>query len=124
MPNAVLIYKRGEIWWVDLKPVIGNETDKKRPCLILQNDVGNQNGTTTIVAPLLPGIKTYPFVVNVKPTVQNGLNGDRHINLSQMRAVDAQRIKNKLGILEDVYWEEIEKAVCIELGFGLMFRSS
>ena len=124
MPNGTLTYKRGEIWWVDLKPVVGHETDKKRPCLILQNDIGNQNGTTTIVAPLLPGTKTYPFVVNITPTVKNGLNGDRHINLSQMRAVDAQRIKNIQGVLEDIYWEEIEKAVCIELGFSSAFKSS
>jgi len=124
MPNGTLTYKRGEIWWVDLKPVIGNETDKERPCLILQNDIGNQNGTTTIVAPLLPGTKTYPFVVNVKPTTQNGLNGERYINLSQMRAVDAQRIKNKRGVLEDFYWKDIEKAVSIELGFNLAFKSS
>jgi mRNA interferase MazF len=56
--------------------------------------------------------------------VQNGLDGDRHINLSQMRAVDSQRIKNKQGVLEDVYWQEIEKAVCIQLGFSLAFKPS
>jgi mRNA interferase MazF len=123
MPNGTLTYKRGEIWWVDLKPVVGAETDKERPCLILQNDIGNQNGATTIVAPLLPGTKTYPFVVNVIPTSQNGLSGDRHINLSQMRAVDSHRIKNKQGILEDTYWKEIEKAVCIELGFSSAFNA-
>jgi mRNA interferase MazF len=121
MPNGTLTYKRGEIWWVDLQPVVGHETDKERPCLILQNDIGNKNGTTTIVAPLLPGTKPYPFVVNVTPTGLNGLNGDRHINLSQMRAIDAQRIKNKQGVLEDIYWAEIEKAVCVELGFSLAF---
>jgi len=124
MPNGTLTYKRGEIWGVDLQPIVGSETDKKRPCLILQNDIGNQNGATTIIAPLLPGTKTYPFVVNVIPTSQNGLTGDRHINLSQMRAVDAQRVKNKQGILEDTYWEEIEKAVCIELGFSTAFKSA
>jgi mRNA interferase MazF len=123
MSNGTLTYKRGEIWWVDLQPTVGHKTDNERPCLILQNDIGNQNGTTTIVAPLLPGAKTYPFVVNVIPTLQNGLNGDRHINLSQMRAVDAQRIKNKQGVLEAIYWQEIEKAVCIELGFSLAFKS-
>ena len=123
MPSGTLTYKRGEIWWVDLQPVVGHETDKKRPCLILQNDIGNQNGTTTIVAPLLPGTKTYPFVVNVIPTSQNGLKGDRYINLSQMRAVDARRIKNKQGVLEDVYWEDIEKAVRIELGFSSAFKA-
>lgn len=123
MPNGTLTYKRGEIWWVNLKPVVGSETDKERPCLILQNDIGNENGATTIVAPLLPGVKTYPFVVNVTPTLQNGLDAERHINLSQMRAVDAQRIKNKQGVLENIYWAEIEKAVCIELGFSLAFKA-
>ena len=124
MPSRNLTYKRGEIWWIDLKPVVGHETDKERPCLILQNDIGNKNGATTIVAPLLPGAKTYPFVVNVTPTPKNGLDKDRHINLSQMRAVDAQRIKNKQGDLEEIYWAEIEKAVWIELGFSLAFKSS
>jgi mRNA interferase MazF len=124
MPSGILTYKRGEIWWVDLKPVMGHETDKERPCLILQNDVGNQNGTTTIIAPLMPGKKSYPFVVNVTPTLQNGLNSDRHINLSQIRAVDASRIKNRQGILEDIYWHEIERAVWIELGFASMFKST
>ena len=60
MPNGTLTCRRGEIWWVDLKPVVGSETDKERPCLILQNDIGNQNGTTTIAAPLMPGVKTPP----------------------------------------------------------------
>ena len=124
MPDGELTYRRGEIWWVDLKPVVGHETGKERPCLILQNDIGNCNGTTTIVAPLLPGTKTYPFVVNVTPTVQNGLKGDRHVNLSQMRAIDAQRVKNKQGVLEDTYWAKIERAVCIELGFSLAFKAS
>jgi len=119
MPNGILTYKRGEIWWVDLKPVVGSEVDKERPCLILQNDIGNKNGATTIIASLLPGIKTYPFVVNIIPTLENGLSGDRHINLSQIRAIDARKIKNKQGVLEDTYWEAIEKAVSIELGFSL-----
>lgn len=123
MPNGQLIYKRGELWWVDLEPVIGRETGKERPCLILQNDVGNQQGATTIVAPLLPGTKTYPFVVNIKSTEQNGLDRDRNIDLGQMRAVDSRRVTDKLGTLEDIYWEQIEKAVSIELGFSAAFQS-
>ena len=123
MPNGELTYRRGEIWWVELKPVKGSETDKIRPCLILQNDIGNKSGTTTIVAPILSGQKAYPFVVNVTPTPQNGLNTARHINLSQMRAVDAQRIKSKQGALEINHWEDIEKAVCIELGFSPAFKA-
>jgi mRNA interferase MazF len=99
MPN----YKRGEIWWVDLNPTIGSEAGKIRPCLILQNDVGNQSSTTTIVAPFMPGSKTYPFTVNVVPTAQNGLDKDRYINLSQLRVVSEQRVSSRLGKLEDAY---------------------
>jgi mRNA interferase MazF len=123
MPNGNLIYQRGEIWWVNLDPIVGNETGKQRPCLILQNDVGNKSSTTTIVAPLMPGKKPFPFVVNVVPTPENGLDCERNINLSQLRVVDCQRISSQLGTLEAIYWAAIDKATSIELGFNAAFRS-
>lgn len=121
MPNGNLLYKRGEIWWVNLDPTLGSETGKRRPCLILQNDLGNRSSTTTIVAPLMPGKKSFPFVVNIDPTSQNGLDRERNINLSQLRVVSFQRISKRLGVLESTYWAAIEKAVNIELGFSTIF---
>jgi mRNA interferase MazF len=121
MPNGNLRYRRGEIWWVNLDPTVGNETAKKRPCVILQNDIGNARSNTTMVAPLLKGSKTYPFVVNVVATAANGLDESRGIHLEQMRVVDDRRIDNKLGMLEEKYWREIEQAVGIVLGFNAIF---
>jgi mRNA interferase MazF len=121
MPSGDLQYRRGEIWWVNLDRTVGNETAKKRPCVILQNDIGNARSDTTMVAPLLKGSKAYPFVVNVKATTENGLDEDRGIHLEQMRVVDCRRIDNKLGTLEDNYWNEIEKAVDLVLGFNAIF---
>ena len=43
-------------------------------------------------------------------------------HFSQMRAVDAQRTKNRLGMLEDDYWDAIERAISIELGFSEAFQ--
>jgi mRNA interferase MazF len=122
MPKSDLQYRRGEIWWVNLDPTVGNETAKKRPCVILQNDVGNARSNTTMVAPLLKGLKNYPFVVNIEATVNNGLDENRRIHLEQMRVVDQQRIDRQLGTLEDKYWREIEIAVGIVLGFNLIFE--
>lgn len=122
MPSGDLRYRRGEIWWVNLDPKVGSETAKKRPCVILQNDVGNARSNTTMVAPLLKGSKTYPFVVSVAATAENGLDEDRGIHLEQMRVVDARRIDNKLGTLEDKYWSAIEQAVCLVLGFNEIFE--
>jgi mRNA interferase MazF len=121
MPSGDLRYRRGEIWWVNLDPTVGNETAKKRPCVILQNDIGNARSNTTMVAPLLKGSKAYLFVVNVKATTVNGLDEDRGIHLEQMRVVDCRRIDNKLGTLEDNYWNEIEKSVGLVLGFNAIF---
>lgn len=122
MPNKKPPYKRGEIWWVNLNPAKGNEAQKTRPCLILQNDVGNQMGSTTIIAPIMKGHKAYPFVVNVEPSSQNGIDTQRHINLSQMRVVDGSRFTTRLGIIEAQYWADIEEAVNAELGFSDVFR--
>jgi mRNA interferase MazF len=123
MPSGNLRYKRGEIWWVNLDPTVGSETAKKRPCVILQNDIGNVRSNTTMVAPLLKGSKAYPFVVIVEANVANGLDETRGIHLEQMRVVDARRIDNKLGTLDDKYWREIEQAVCLVLGFNTIFES-
>jgi mRNA interferase MazF len=122
MPRSDLWYRRGEIWWVNLDPVVGSETAKKRPCVILQNDIGNLRSDTTMVAPLLKGSKVYPFVVNIEATIDNGLDENRGIHLEQMRVVDNRRIVDKLGTLEDKYWSKIEKAVCIVLGFNQIFE--
>ncbi len=110
-------YRQFEIRWVDLNPTRGAETKKKRPCLILQDDVVNQGSRTVIVAPILPGHKNWPFVVNLKPSKSNGLDKDRHINVKQLRAVDVSRITNKHGTLEKRYWEPIK--VVLEIVFGL-----
>lgn len=106
-------YRQMEIRWVDLNPTRGAETNKKRPCVILQDDVVNQGSRTVIVAPILPGHKDWPFVVNLTPTKSNGLDKDRHVNVKQLRAIDVSRITNKQGTLEKRYWKPIKAALGI-----------
>jgi mRNA interferase MazF len=112
--------KRGEIWFVSLNPVVGDEASKTRPCVILQNDLGNRYSQKTIVAPLLKP-QNYPFVVNISPTKLNNLDKKRGLDISHIRSISLKRIQNKLGVMEDKYWSEIEKAVRIQLGFDEIF---
>ena len=108
-------YRRFEIWWVRLDPTEGSEAGKTRPCLILQNDIGNQFSDVTVVVPFLEP-RNYPFVVNVSPTEANGLDRMRGLNLSQIRVVYYGRFGTKLGKLESKYTSQIEEAIAIELG--------
>lgn len=100
-------YKQLDIYWVDLEPSKGNETQKRRPCLIVQSNLLNLGTRTVIVAPILPNHKSWPFVINIKPTKINGIDKDRHINLKQLRPVDISRIGKKQGALEKYYLDKI-----------------
>lgn len=111
-------YRRLDIWYVRLDPTEGREAQKTRPCLVLQNDMGNQFSDVTIIAPFLEP-KKYPFVVNVEPSTSNGLDRIRGLNLSQMRVVAYTRFVSKLGVLETDYNSQIDNAIAIELAlFG------
>lgn len=117
MPDGNLIYRRGEIRWVNLDPTVGAEAKKIRACVIVQNDVGNRYSLLTVVMPLLPGTKNAPYVVNVQATSTNSLDRDRYIDVGQIRAVDSSRILGLVGVLEDQYWESIQAALNVVLGF-------
>lgn len=110
------MYKQLDIRWIDLEPTKGAETQKKRPCVIIQADLVNKCTRTVIIAPILPNHKEWPFAVNIKPSKANGLDKDRHINLKQLRAVDVSRIDKKQGTLEKKYLQEIHDALQIIFG--------
>ena len=108
--------KRGEIWWVDLDPTRGKEAKKIRACLIIQNDIGNEESDLTTVVPFLSP-KNYPFIVNVQPSELNQLDKERGLHFNQIRSVDASRLKSKLGTLESEYFDRIKRALDIQFGF-------
>lgn len=108
--------RRGEIWWVDLDPTRGKEARKIRACLIIQNDIGNEESDLTTVVPFLSP-KNYPFVVNVQPSEVNQLDKERGLHFNQIRSVDASRLKLKLGTLESSYFTQIKRALDIQFGF-------
>jgi mRNA-degrading endonuclease toxin of MazEF toxin-antitoxin module len=44
--------RKGDIFWAKLDPVVGSETAKTRPVLIVSNDINNQYGATVTVLPV------------------------------------------------------------------------
>ena len=45
-----MLIRRGDIYYADLRPVVGSEQGGVRPVLIIQNDVGNLHSPTVICA--------------------------------------------------------------------------
>lgn len=99
-----------EIWWVNLDPTVGMETQKTRPCLIVSSDTLNK-GQMVFIAPFLKGLQPRFYAVNVEPSQVNNLDIERRVDLRQMRSVDKTRFKQKLGRLEEKYHSSIHKAL-------------
>ena len=45
-----MIIRRGDVFYADLRPVVGSEQGGVRPVLIIQNDTGNRHSPTVICA--------------------------------------------------------------------------
>ncbi len=93
--------KKGEIYLVNFEPTVGHEAKKKRPALILSNNIHNQYSPLVTVAPLSSNInKVYPFEVYVTKK-STGLNENSKIMIIQLRSIDKKRLINKIGNIED-----------------------
>ena len=93
--------KKGEIYLVNFDPIIGHEVKKKRPALILSNNIHNQYSPLVTVAPLSSNTnKVYPFEVYV-PNKSTGLNENSKIMIIQLRNIDKKRLINKIGNIEE-----------------------
>ncbi len=106
---------RGEVWMVNFNPGRGSEQRGMRPALIIQNNVGNQYGSTTIVAAITTTIKTYPVTV-VLDRHEGGLSQQSMVNLAQILTVDKQRLMKRLGAVSQARLGEINAALLISLG--------
>ncbi len=101
---------RGEVYYADLSPVIGSEQGGYRPVVILQNDKGNKHSTTVIIAPISSRLtkNSLPTHVMVSCTF---LEKKSVVLLEQIRTIDKQRIKERVGELENSLMTEINRAI-------------
>lgn len=108
--------QRGDIFLVSLDPVVGSETGKTRPCVVIQNDIGNKHSPTIIVACITSKRKgkSYPTDVFVSPP-KTGLTKDSVVLLNQIRTVDKKRLKKKIGKIPPIKMLEVDDALKISI---------
>ena len=106
--------RRGEVWLVNWNPARGGEQAGKRPALIVQNDIGNEHASTTIVAALSTTVRLYPMNVQVDPP-QGGLTKTSMVKTSQLLTVTKERLEKRLGTVDQKKMEEVDRALRLSL---------
>ena len=109
--------KRGDIYYADLSPVVGSEQGGIRPVLIVQNDVGNKYSPTVIAAAITSQKDKTKLPTHIQVDADNsGLAKDSIVLLEQIRTIDKQRLKEKMGSLDDSSMNMINQALSVSFG--------
>ena len=110
-----VIIRRGDIYYADLRPVVGSEQGGVRPVLIIQNDVGNKHSPTTIVA-AITGRKTKAALPTHVAIMTNGLKTESTVLLEQIRTIDKARLGEYIGRLDSKTLAAVDRAIVVSLG--------
>ena len=113
--NKVII-KRGDIYYADLRPVVGSEQGGIRPVLIIQNDTGNKHSPTVICAAITSRMNRAKLPTHVElDSSRCEIVKDSVILLEQLRTIDKKRLKDKVCHIDREVLEKVDKALIVSL---------
>lgn len=111
-----MIIRRGDIYYADLRPVVGSEQGGIRPVLVVQNDTGNRHSPTVIVAAITSKMNKAKLPTHIElSTRQCSIMKDSVVLLEQLRTIDKQRLKDKVCHLDDTLLERVNRGLQVSL---------
>lgn len=108
--------KRGEIYYADLSPVKGSEQGGMRPCLIIQNDVGNKFSPCTIVAIITTRTTKAKLPTQLWLPTSCGLPRNSMVECEQIRTIDKKRLGEKCGEVDPQIMQKVNECLRISVG--------
>lgn len=111
-----MVIHRGDIYYADLRPVVGSEQGGVRPVLIIQNDIGNKHSPTVICAAITSQMNKAKLPTHVElDSSRYALVKDSVVLLEQLRTIDKKRLRDKVCHLDREILQKVECALLISL---------
>ena len=111
-----MVIRRGDIYYADLRPVVGSEQGGVRPVLIIQNDMGNRHSPTVICAAITSRMSKAKLSTHVVIDSRCcSIVKDSVVLLEQLRTIDKQRLREKVCHLEEDMIRQIDEALRVSL---------
>ncbi len=113
-----MIIKRGDIFYADLRPVIGSEQGGVRPVLIIQNDVGNRHSPTVICAAITSQMNKAKLPTHVEiDAAHYDIIKDSVILLEQLRTIDKKKAERQVCHLDAEILSRVDQALKVSLNW-------
>lgn len=111
--------RRGDVYYADLRPVVGSEQGGIRPVLIIQNDVGNKHSPTVICAAITSKMNKAKLPTHIElSAIDYEMDKDSVVLLEQLRTIDKTRLKDKVCHLDSTVMERVNRALMVSLELG------
>lgn len=108
-----MVIRKGSIYWVDFSPGKGSEPMGQRPGLVIQSDAVNDSKINTVIMLAITSTLRYgdlPGNVTLRKGEAN-MPKQCVINVSQIKSVDKNSIKEKIGTLSKNKMDTVEEGV-------------
>ena len=116
MESEFVLVRRGDIYYADLRPVIGSEQGGIRPVLIIQNDMGNKHSPTVICAAITSKMNKAKLPTHVELEAEKyGIVRDSVILLEQVRTIDKSRLKERICHIDSEALNRVDIALLVSL---------
>ena len=107
-----MLIRRGDIYYADLRPVVGSEQGGVRPVLIIQNDVGNRHSPTVICAAITSRMNKAKLPTHIElNAARYHMVKDSVILLEQLRTIDKTRLKDRICHLDSDIMKKVGRAL-------------
>lgn len=109
--------KRGQVYNCYFGIGVGNEIQKLRPCIILQNNIGNYKSGNIVVSPITHTYKDIPSIVKINTQYNDDGTSllDGYANVSNILCVSKARLENYITTLSTTEMKQIDIAIAISL---------
>ncbi len=108
--------RRGDVYYADLRPVVGSEQGGVRPVLIVQNDTGNRHSPTVICAAITSRQNKAKLPTHIELRAeQYQMEKNSVILLEQLRTIDKVRLKDRVCHLDEKMMAQVNQALAISL---------
>jgi mRNA interferase MazF len=120
-PSPSSSIHRGEVWFVEFDPQVGQEIQKIRPAVVISIPYNFRTPDLRIVVPITTGkphFAKYFWMIAIPQSQTNGLKSDSFADALQVKSVSTLRFKNKVGVLMQFELEAIASAIAFCIGYG------
>ena len=104
-----MVIRNGSIYWVDFSPGKGSEPIGRRPGLVVQNDILNDSNLNTVIMLAITSTMKFGELPGNVVLKKGEANVPKKcvINVTQIKSVDKNSIKEKIGTLPKKRMNEV-----------------